>query len=58
MQGRFDAEDRDRSFAVGERVFHPKFGYGRIRSADGDRLEIEFEKAGPKRVLASFVEPA
>jgi DNA helicase-2/ATP-dependent DNA helicase PcrA len=56
MQGRFGAEDPGRSFAVGARVFHPKFGYGRIRSMDGDRLEIEFEKAGRKRVLAGFVE--
>ncbi|MCC7017495.1 MAG: UvrD-helicase domain-containing protein [Rhodospirillales bacterium] len=56
MQGRFGAEGQERSFAVGERVFHPKFGYGRVRSADGDRLDIEFEKAGAKRVLAGFVE--
>ncbi len=47
--------DVDAGPAVGERVFHQKFGYGRIVSADGDRLEIEFEKAGLKRVLAGFV---
>jgi DNA helicase-2/ATP-dependent DNA helicase PcrA len=46
----------ERRFAVGARVFHPKFGYGRVRARDGDRLEIEFEKAGAKRVLAGFVE--
>ena len=44
--------------AVGERVFHQKFGYGTIADMDGDRLEIRFEKTGTKRVLASFVEPA
>ena len=55
-QTRFGAEGPGRSFAVGERVFHAKFGYGRVRSSDGDRLEIEFEKAGLKRVLAGFVE--
>ncbi len=43
-------------FAVGERIFHQKFGYGRIRAVDGDKLEIDFEKAGPKKVFASFVE--
>jgi len=41
---------------VGVRVFHQKFGYGRIKSAEGDKLEIEFEKAGRKKVMASFVE--
>jgi DNA helicase-2/ATP-dependent DNA helicase PcrA len=54
-QGQGDVE---RTFAVGARVFHPKFGYGRIRSTDGDRLEIDFEKAGAKHVLAGFVENA
>ena len=41
----------------GDRIFHQKFGYGRILAADGDKLEIDFEKAGLKKVLASFVEP-
>ena len=45
-------------FRVGERVFHRKFGYGRVREQDGDRLCIDFEKAGEKKIIASFVEPA
>ena len=44
-------------FARGERVFHRKFGYGTVRSVDGDRLDIAFDKAGPKKVIASFVVP-
>jgi len=44
------------AFAEGKRVFHQKFGYGRITSIDGDKLEIDFDKAGEKRVMASFVE--
>jgi DNA helicase-2/ATP-dependent DNA helicase PcrA len=40
---------------VGERVFHQKFGYGAIRGIDGDKLEIEFEKAGVKKVVARFI---
>ncbi len=44
-------------YAVGERVFHQKFGYGRILDADGDKLEIAFEKAGTRKVMDSFVEP-
>jgi DNA helicase-2/ATP-dependent DNA helicase PcrA len=43
---------------VGERVFHQKFGYGRVMSVEDDRLDIEFEKAGAKRVLDRFVEKA
>jgi DNA helicase-2/ATP-dependent DNA helicase PcrA len=45
-------------FAVGQRVFHQKFGYGVIRAVDGDRLQIDFEKSGEKTVVHSFVEAA
>ena len=45
-------------FEVGQRIFHQKFGYGRVRVVDGDKLEIDFEKAGSKKVLHSFVEAA
>ncbi|MCW9038938.1 MAG: DNA helicase II, partial [Rhodospirillales bacterium] len=45
-------------YAVGERIFHQKFGYGRIRSIDGNKLEIAFDKAGTKKVIADFVERA
>ncbi|AKM07290.1 ATP-dependent helicase [Pelagerythrobacter marensis] len=41
--------------AVGQRVFHDKFGYGIVTDQEGNRLEIEFEQAGPKRVIDSFV---
>jgi len=44
--------------SVGQRVFHQKFGYGRIIAVDGNKLDIEFEKAGPKKVLDSFIEAA
>ncbi|WP_101068220.1 ATP-dependent helicase [Roseovarius salinarum] len=46
------------SHTVGERVFHQKFGYGRITGIEGDKLEIDFEKAGPKKVVAKFVSGA
>ena len=42
-------------FANGDRVFHQKFGMGNIRSIDGDKLEIAFDKAGHKKVVAGFV---
>ncbi|MEX0921936.1 MAG: UvrD-helicase domain-containing protein [Rhodovibrionaceae bacterium] len=44
--------------AIGERVFHQKFGYGRVRVVEGEKLVIAFEKAGEKKVMASFVVPA
>lgn len=40
----------------GARVFHSKFGYGTVVEIEGNKLEINFEKAGIKRVLDSFVE--
>ncbi|MHC5652708.1 ATP-dependent helicase [Stappia sp. ICDLI1TA098] len=44
------------SFATGERVFHIKFGYGEIVAIEGNKLTIQFEKAGRKKVLDGFVE--
>ncbi|HXZ22946.1 MAG TPA: UvrD-helicase domain-containing protein [Pseudolabrys sp.] len=44
------------SFAVGERVFHQKFGNGNVVAVDGNKLTIAFDKAGEKRVVDSFVE--
>ena len=40
---------------VGQRVFHQKFGMGLIISSDGDKLNINFDKAGEKKVVSSFV---
>ena len=44
--------------AQGMRVFHDKFGYGTVTGQDGNKLEIDFEKAGTKRVIDSFVSAA
>lgn len=41
--------------ALGQRVFHQKFGYGAIVTIDGNKLEIDFEQAGRKRVIDRFV---
>ena len=43
------------SFTMGERVFHQKFGYGAVIGIEGDKLEIEFEKAGTKKVVSRFL---
>jgi len=41
---------------VGARVFHQKFGYGLVTATENDRLDINFENSGDKRVLSRFVE--
>ncbi|MEI7806604.1 MAG: UvrD-helicase domain-containing protein [Hyphomicrobiales bacterium] len=46
------------SFAVGDRVFHQKFGNGNVAAVDGNKLTIAFDHAGEKRVVDSFVERA
>jgi len=43
------------SYTIGDRVFHQKFGYGAVTGIEGDKLDINFEKAGPKKVVAKFV---
>ena len=40
---------------VGERVFHQKFGYGKVMNKDGEKLAVTFEKAGEKKVLERYV---
>jgi DNA helicase-2/ATP-dependent DNA helicase PcrA len=47
-QGRSD-------LSLGQRVFHGKFGYGIIAAIEGNKLEIDFEHTGRKKVLDSFV---
>ena len=42
----------------GDRVFHQKFGYGLVRLIEGNKLSVEFEKTGEKKVIDTFVEKA
>jgi DNA helicase-2/ATP-dependent DNA helicase PcrA len=46
------------AFAVGDRVFHIKFGNGDVIAVEGNKLTIAFDKAGEKRVVDSFVQRA
>jgi len=43
------------AFAIGDRVFHQKFGYGEVMSVEGDKLGVEFDKAGSKHVVGRFL---
>ncbi|MGB3487287.1 MAG: UvrD-helicase domain-containing protein [Xanthobacteraceae bacterium] len=45
-------------YSLGDRVFHQKFGYGRIVKVDGNKLSIAFDKAGEKKVVDSFIQRA
>ncbi len=46
------------AFSKGDRVFHVKFGYGAVTGVEGNKLSVNFEKAGEKKVIDSFVEKA
>ena len=51
-------EDRIGQFAVGQRVFHEKFGYGAVRATDREKLTVAFETSGDKKVFGSYIKPA
>lgn len=52
------AQDDEGGYGIGARVFHQKFGYGRVKATDGEgperKVVILFEKAGEKRLLESL----
>lgn len=52
------AETGHSGFKLGQRVFHEKFGYGKVMDANGTKLTVAFEKAGLKKVIATFVTAA
>ena len=43
------------AFRAGARVFHLKFGPGSVVAADGPKLTVDFDHAGRKLVMESFV---
>ncbi|PWJ13271.1 ATP-dependent helicase [Jannaschia seohaensis] len=46
------------AFGPGDRVFHQKFGYGEVMGVEGDKLEVEFDHAGTKKIVGRFLLPA
>jgi DNA helicase-2/ATP-dependent DNA helicase PcrA len=59
IEGRVVARDAPSAqFAIGARVFHIKFGNGDVVAVDGPKLTVEFDRAGRKMVLDSFVSAA
>ncbi|MAV50047.1 MAG: DNA helicase II [Hyphomonadaceae bacterium] len=51
------AETGHSGFKLGQRVFHQKFGYGKVVDANGTKLSVAFEKAGIKKVISTFIKP-
>jgi len=51
-------ESTSGKFTIGSRVFHVKFGYGKVVGISGSQLDVLFEKAGVKKVIESYVEAA
>ncbi len=47
-----------RNYKQGERVFHQKFGYGEVSLVDKDKLVVNFDVSGEKKIMSSFVVPA
>lgn len=42
-------------FETGHRVFHDKFGYGKVVQSEGNKVTVDFEKTGRKKVIATFL---
>ncbi len=56
IEGKLLADgDAPSAYEVGARIFHEKFGYGEVTRVEGNKLTIDFEKAGEKKVIDSFV---
>jgi DNA helicase-2/ATP-dependent DNA helicase PcrA len=50
-----DTGGRGSAYGVGDRVLHLKFGLGTVSALEGNKLTIDFDSAGRKKVLDSFV---
>ena len=53
-----DLGGQSSGYGVGQRVLHLKFGEGRVAHVEGNKLTIDFESAGRKKVLDSFIRRA
>ena len=44
-----------KTFSIGDRVFHEKFGYGIVSELEGDKAFVDFEKADKKNIKTAFL---
>lgn len=49
------AKNQNASCPVGTKVYHQSFGYGQVIAVEGNKLEVFFEKAGRKKLMAEYV---
>ena len=54
-QGRVLKNPEPSKFSISDRVFHDKFGYGKVTAVDGNKLMIDFEMGSPRKVMDSFI---
>lgn len=54
-KARQEAKNKTSNIAIGARVYHESFGYGRVKNIEGNKLEIIFDKAGYKRLMKDYV---
>jgi len=52
----FNQRENASGYTLGGRVIHGSFGEGTIINIDGNKLDIQFDAQGRKRVLESFVD--
>ena len=53
----FDQDYQLNSSAIeGSRVFHQKFGYGKIIFIDGDKAEVDFEKSSQRKIFLKYLQ--
>ena len=49
-------ESFDYTLEIGSRVFHNKYGYGRILKYDGDKVDVEFDKTDQKKIFLKYLQ--
>ena len=49
-------QGRDLDSIEGARVFHQKFGHGKIISLDGDKAEVNFDKSSQKKIFIKYLQ--
>ena len=52
----FNLGDDTQSELSRSRVFHQKYGYGTVIHFDSDKIEVNFDKAGKKKIFAKYLQ--
>ena len=55
-QAKQAAKNAGSTTPAGTRVYHQTFGYGKVLSVDGNKLEIFFENYGHKKLMKDYVQ--